>query len=60
VEEVLGFAPCAGIVPCIGIGCLKQGFPPVEKVVYEKALLPNTPNKENYVESTVILCEGGP
>ena len=60
VEEVPGFAPCAGIVPCIGIGCLKPGLPPVGKAADEKALLPNAPNKENDVELIGILCEGGP
>jgi hypothetical protein len=59
-EEVLGCAPYAGIVPCIGIGCLKLGLPQVGKVVDEKALLPNAPNKENGVKPTGILCEGGP
>jgi hypothetical protein len=59
VEEVLGFSPCAGIVPCIGIGCPKPGLPPVGKVVDKKALLQNTTNKENDVEPIGILCEGG-
>jgi hypothetical protein len=60
MEEVLGFTPCAGIVPFIGIGCLKLGLPLVGKVADEKALLPNASNKENGVEPTGILCEGGP
>jgi hypothetical protein len=60
VEEVPGCAPCAGIVPYIGIGCPKLGFPPVGKVFDEKELLPNEPNKEDGVKPIVILCEGGP
>jgi hypothetical protein len=60
VEEVPGFSPCAGIVPYIGIGCLKLRLPPVGKVADEKALLPNALNKENGVEPIGILCEGGP
>jgi hypothetical protein len=59
-EEVPGFSLYAGIVPCIGIGCPKPGFPSVRKVADEKVLLPNTLNKENVVEPTSILCEGGP
>jgi hypothetical protein len=59
-EEVPRFAHCAGVVPCIGIGCLKLGLPPVRKVVDEKVLVPNALNKENSVEPTDILCEGGP
>jgi hypothetical protein len=59
-EEVPGCAPYAGIVPCIGKDCLKSGLPPIGKVDDEKALLPNTLNKENGVEPTGILCEGGP
>jgi hypothetical protein len=55
-EEVPGFAPCAGIVPYIGIGCPKLGLPLVGKVADEKALLPNAPNKENGVKPTDILC----
>jgi hypothetical protein len=59
-KEVHGYAPYVGIVPYIGIGCLKLGFPPVEKAVDEKALLPNAPNKENGVKPIGILCKGGP
>jgi hypothetical protein len=59
-EEVPRFAPCAGIVPCIGVVCPKLGFPPVGKEVDEKALLPNIPTKENGVKPTGILCESGP
>jgi hypothetical protein len=59
-EEVPGFSPYAGIVPCIGIGCPKLGLPLVGKLVDKKALLPNAPNKENGVEPIDILCEGGP
>jgi hypothetical protein len=46
VEEVPRCAPYAGIVPCIGIGCPKLGFPTVGKVVDEKALLPNALTKK--------------
>jgi hypothetical protein len=46
VEEVPGCAPCAGIVPCIGIDCPKLGFPPVGKVADEKELLPNHRTKK--------------
>jgi hypothetical protein len=60
VEEVSGIAPCAGILPCIGIGYLKLGLTLVRKATDEKALLPNAPIKENSVEPTDILCEGGP
>jgi hypothetical protein len=60
VEQVPGCSSCAGIVPCIGIGCPKLGLPPVGKLAYEKVLLPNTLNKENDIEPTDILCEGGP
>jgi hypothetical protein len=60
VEEVPGCDPCVGIIPCIGIGCSKLGFPPVGKVADEKALLANAPNKKNGVEPTNILCKGGP
>jgi hypothetical protein len=60
VEEVPGFSLYAGIVPCIGIGCPKLGLPPIVKVADEKALLPNALKKENGVEPTSILCEGGP
>jgi hypothetical protein len=60
VEEVIGCAPYVGIVPYIGIGCLKPGLHPVGKVADEKELLPNAQNKENSVEPTDILCEGGP
>jgi hypothetical protein len=56
VEEVPGFSPYVGIILCIGIGCMKMGLPPTRKEVDEKALLPNTPNKENSVEPTDILC----
>jgi hypothetical protein len=59
-EEVPRFSPCARIVPCIGIDCPKLGLPPVEKVADEKVLLPNVLIKENSVEPTGILCEGGP
>jgi hypothetical protein len=59
-EEVPRFAPCAGIVPCIGIDCPKLGLPPIGKVADKKALLPNVPAKENGVEPTSMLCEGGP
>jgi hypothetical protein len=59
-EKVPRFAPCAGIVPCIGIDCLKLGLPPVGKFDDEKALFPNVPFKENTVDSINILCEGGP
>jgi hypothetical protein len=59
-EEVPGFAPCAGIVLCIGISCLKPRLPLVRKAVDEKVLLPNAPSKENDFEPTNILCEGGP
>jgi hypothetical protein len=59
-EEVPRCAPRAGIVPCIGIDCLKPGLPLVGKVADEKALLPNALNKENSFEPTGILCEGGP
>jgi hypothetical protein len=55
-----GFAPCAGIVPYIVVDCPKMGLPPVRKVADEKLLLPNIPFKENGVEPTDILCEGGP
>jgi hypothetical protein len=41
VEEVLGFSPCEGIIPCIVIDCPKLGLPPVGKADDEKALLPN-------------------
>jgi hypothetical protein len=54
------FAPCAGIVPCIGVDCPKMGLPPVGKEADEKVLLPNVSFKENGVEPTGILCEGGP
>jgi hypothetical protein len=37
-----------------------MGLPPIGKVVDEKVLLPNVPFKENNVEPTDILCEGGP
>jgi hypothetical protein len=60
MEEVPGCAPYARIVPCIGICCPKLGLPPVGKVANEKALLPNTPNKENGYEPIDILCKGGP
>jgi hypothetical protein len=60
VKEVPGCASCAGIVPYIGIGCMKPGLPQVGKETDEKALLPNAPNKENGVEPTDILCEGVP
>jgi hypothetical protein len=60
IEEVPRFAPYAGIVPCIGVVCPKLGFPPIEKAVDEKALFPNVPIKENGVEPTGILREGGP
>jgi hypothetical protein len=54
------FSPCVGIVPYIGVDCPKMGFPPVEKAADEKVLLPNVLFKENNVEPTDILCEGGP
>jgi hypothetical protein len=38
-KEVPGCAPCAGI------DFPRPGFPPVGKVVDEKAFLPNVPNK---------------
>jgi hypothetical protein len=60
VEEVPGGAPCAGIVPCIGIDCPRPGLTPVGKVADEKALLPNALNKENCVEPTDMLCKVGP
>jgi hypothetical protein len=60
VEEVPRFPPCVGIVPCIGVDCPKLGLPPVGKVTDEKALFPNVLAKENGVEPTDILCEGGP
>jgi hypothetical protein len=60
VEEVPEFSPCAGIVPCIGIGCPKLGLPLIGKVADKKALLTNTSNKENSVEPIGILCEGVP
>jgi hypothetical protein len=60
VEEVPRFSPYAGIVPYIGIGCPKLGFPLVGKVAEKKALLPNILIKENGVKPTNILCEGGP
>jgi hypothetical protein len=55
VEEVPRCAPCAGIVPFIGIVCLKLGLPPVGKEADDKALLPNALNKENGVEPIGIL-----
>jgi hypothetical protein len=60
VEEVPRFALYAGIVPCIGIDCPKLGLPSVGKATDEKVLLPNILVKENDVEPTSILCEGGP
>jgi hypothetical protein len=53
-------APCAGIVPCVGVDCPKMGFPPDVKVVDEKVLLPKVLFQENGVEPTNILCEGSP
>jgi hypothetical protein len=54
------FSPCAGTIPSIGVDCPKMGLPPVRKVADEKVLLQNVPFKENGVEPTEILCEGGP
>jgi hypothetical protein len=53
-------APCAGIVPCVGVDCPKIGFPPVRKVADEKVLLPNISFQENSVKPTGILFAGVP
>jgi hypothetical protein len=53
-------APCAGIVPCVGVDCPKMGLPPDGKVADEKVLLPNVSFQENGVEPTGILCASVP
>jgi hypothetical protein len=59
-QGLVGFAPCVGIILCIGVDYPKMGLPLVGKEANKKLLLPNVLFKENGFEPADILCEGGP